>query len=138
MLEPSSVHINRRNILLFSSFSPVLFLRFPHFNCLGNQYIWPPWWLRRQRIFLQCGTPGFNLWVRKIHWGREWQPIPHFNCSLIQYIYSIPKGHCYGQMSDERKIKYVINVLAIHYITFNTIHSLNDIALLEMRTKCLY
>ena len=25
---------------------------------------------------LQCGRPGFNLWVRKIPWRRKWQPTP--------------------------------------------------------------
>ena len=32
--------------------------------------------------------PGFNVWVRKIPWRREWQPIPVF----------LP-GKCHGQMS---------------------------------------
>ena len=27
-----------------------------------------------KRICLQCRRPGFNLWVRKIPRGREWQP----------------------------------------------------------------
>ena len=31
------------------------------------------WWLRRQRICLQCGRPGFNPWVGKIPWKRKWQ-----------------------------------------------------------------
>ena len=26
-------------------------------------------------IFLQCWRLGFDPWVRKIHWRREWQPI---------------------------------------------------------------
>ena len=25
---------------------------------------------------LQCGRPGFNPWVRKSPWKREWQPTP--------------------------------------------------------------
>ena len=25
-----------------------------------------------------AGRPGFNPWVRKIPWGREWQPTPVF------------------------------------------------------------
>ena len=37
-----------------------------------------PWWLRQERIFLQCRRPGFDLWVRKIHSRREWQPTPVF------------------------------------------------------------
>ena len=35
-----------------------------------------PWWLRRQRICLQCGRPGFDPWVGKIPWRRAWQPSP--------------------------------------------------------------
>ena len=27
-------------------------------------------------VCLQCGRPGFNLWVRKIPWRRKWQPTP--------------------------------------------------------------
>ena len=29
------------------------------------------WWLRRERIHLQCGRPGFDPWVEKIPWSRE-------------------------------------------------------------------
>ena len=25
---------------------------------------------------LQCGRPGFDPWIRKIHWKRKWQPTP--------------------------------------------------------------
>ena len=31
-----------------------------------------PWWLRWWRICLQCSIPGFDPWVGKIPWGREW------------------------------------------------------------------
>ena len=33
---------------------------------------------RQWRICLQCKRPGFNPWVRKIPWRREWQPTPVF------------------------------------------------------------
>ena len=36
------------------------------------------WWLRWQRICLQCGRPGFDPWVRKIPWRREGLPTPVF------------------------------------------------------------
>ena len=36
----------------------------------------PPWWLRWQRICLQCRRPGFNPWIRKIPWRRQWHPTP--------------------------------------------------------------
>ena len=35
-----------------------------------------PWLLRRYRIRLQCGRPGFDPWVGKIPWRRVWQPTP--------------------------------------------------------------
>ena len=41
---------------------------------------------------LQCGRPGFDLWVRKIPWRRKWQPTPvllpgksHGQRSLVGY-----------------------------------------------------
>ena len=35
-------------------------------------------WLRWSRICLECRGPGFNLWVGKVPWRREWQPTPVF------------------------------------------------------------
>ena len=37
-----------------------------------------PWWLRKQRIYLQCRRPGFGPRVGKICWRREWQPASVF------------------------------------------------------------
>ena len=37
-----------------------------------------PWWLRRQRVHLQCRRLRFNPCVRKIPWRRPWQPTPVF------------------------------------------------------------
>ena len=34
--------------------------------------------LSRERICLQCGSPGFDPWVRKIRWRRERPPTPVF------------------------------------------------------------
>ena len=31
-----------------------------------------------KNIHLQCRTPQFNPWVRKIPWRREWEPTPVF------------------------------------------------------------
>ena len=42
------------------------------------QQFFVPLWLRRWRICLQCRRPGFDSWVRKIPWRREWQPTPVF------------------------------------------------------------
>ena len=50
------------------------------------------WWLRWQRIYLQCGRPGFDTWVGNIPWRRAWQPTPiflpgesHGQRSLVSY-----------------------------------------------------
>ena len=40
--------------------------------------IFTPWQLRWWRICLQCRKPGFDSWVRKIPWRREWQLTPVF------------------------------------------------------------
>ena len=37
-----------------------------------------PWWFRWLRICLQCKRLGFNPWVGKIPWRREWLPTPVF------------------------------------------------------------
>ena len=39
-------------------------------------YIGLSWWLRWEGICLQCRRPGFNPWVGKIPWRREWLPTP--------------------------------------------------------------
>ena len=48
-------------------------------------------------ICLQCGRPGFDIWVGKIPWRRKWQPTPvflpgesHGQRSLVDYS---PRGH---------------------------------------------
>ena len=62
--------------------------------CLLNHCLWIPWWLMSlpARIHLQCKRPGFNYWVGKISWRREWQPTPvifpgkfHGKRSLVGY-----------------------------------------------------
>ena len=35
-----------------------------------------PWWLRWQRICLQCRRPRFDPWVSKIPWRTPWEPTP--------------------------------------------------------------
>ena len=66
-------------------------------NLEKKQQHWWMQWLRQWRICLQCGRPGFDSWVRKIPWRREWQPTPiflpgesHEQRSLVGYH---PWGH---------------------------------------------
>ena len=42
-----------------------------HFSILGL-----PWWLRQERICLQCRRPRFGSWIRKVPWRRKWQSTP--------------------------------------------------------------
>ena len=56
-----------------------------------------PLWLRWYKICLQCRRLGFDFWVGKIPWRREWQPTPvflpgeiHGQKSLMGYS---PGGH---------------------------------------------
>ena len=63
------------------------------------------WWLKWQRICLQCWGPRFNPWVRKILWSRKWQPtsvfLPgefHGQRSLVSYI---PWGHKESYMAEQ-------------------------------------
>ena len=58
------------------------------------------WWLRQQRISLQCGRPGFDSLIGKISWRRAWQPTPvllpgesHGQRSLMDFS---PRGRRVG------------------------------------------
>ena len=64
---------------------------------LYGYFLGLPWWLRRQRICLQCGKPGLDPWAKKIPWRREGQPTllfmpgeSHGQRSLAGYS---PGGH---------------------------------------------
>ena len=37
-----------------------------------------PWSFRWNSIHLQCRRPGFDPWIGKISWRREWLPTPMF------------------------------------------------------------
>ena len=37
-----------------------------------------PWWLNGKESSCQCRRQGFDPWVEKIPWRREWQPTPVF------------------------------------------------------------
>ena len=44
----------------------------------SSRFVGLPWWLRWWRICLQWRRPGFDSWVGKTPWRREWQPTPVF------------------------------------------------------------
>ena len=42
------------------------------------QYSWVSLVAQEIKICLQCRRPGFDPWVGKIPWRREWKPTPVF------------------------------------------------------------
>ena len=58
-----------------------------------------PLWLSWKRIHLQCGRPGFNLWVGKIPWRRGRLPTPVFWPREFRGLYS-PWGHKESDMTE--------------------------------------
>ena len=55
---------------------------------LGFEYFGLLLWLSWQRIRLQCGRPGFDLWVGKIPGRREQLPTPVFWPGEFHGLYS--------------------------------------------------
>ena len=55
-----------------------------------------PWWLRWQRVCLQCKRPRFDAWVRKIPWRREWLPTP-----VILLVDYSPWGHKESDVTEQ-------------------------------------
>ena len=79
------------------------------------------WWLRWQRICLRCRRPGFNPWVRKIPWRREWQSTPVF----------LP-GEFHGQrslMGYKPGVAKSPTRLSVHTFTFTSVLSSQFVAL---------
>ena len=61
-------------------------------QCSSSKDMWLPWWLSGKESACQCRRCGFHLWVRKIPWRRNWQPMPvllprksHRQRSLVGY-----------------------------------------------------
>ena len=70
----------------------------------SNTNAWLPCWLSGKEFCCQCRRHGFNPWVGKILWRREWQPTPvflpgesHEQRSLVGYS---PKGHKETRLND--------------------------------------
>jgi len=48
--------------------------------------------LVKKKIPLQCGRPGFDPWVRKIHWRREKLPTPLFWPGEFHGVHAVTKS----------------------------------------------
>ena len=51
-----------------------------------------PWWLRWQRICLQCRRLRLDPWVRKIFWRREWLPTHSTPVFLLEEFWTEEPG----------------------------------------------
>ena len=80
----------------------VLFFCLQSFPASGS---WLPWWLRQERIGLPYRRPGFDPWVGKIPWRREWQPTPVFLPGKFQGQRSLadysPQGRKQSDMTEQ-------------------------------------
>ena len=73
------------------------------------------WWLRQQRICVQCSIPVFEPWVGKILWKRKWRStlvfLPrkfHGQRSLAGYS---PWGCKESNMTEQRTLLKFLNKL---------------------------
>ena len=88
-----------------------------------------PWWLRWQKICLQCRRPGFNAWLGKIPWRRKWQSTPvllpgksHGQRSLVGYS---PWGRKESD-TTERLHFHFPNRIRVSFILFNILSGGSD------------
>ena len=91
-----------------------------------------PWWLRWQRIRLQCKRPRFDPWVRKIPWRREWLPTPvilpgesHGQRSLGGYSpWSHTESDVTEQLNTEGHSYYPLSDSKLELFLFSSEHPL--------------
>ena len=86
---------------------------------LGSVFFFPnviivlwglPWWLRWQRICLQCGRPGFNPWVGKIPWRRSGYPLQYLENSMGRGAWQVQS------MGSQRvRIEQLSSIFHFHY-----------------------
>ena len=89
-----------------------------HTHILDWGIIACPWRLRWQRICLQCERPGFDPWVGKVPWRRQWLPNPLFWPGEFQQSMRLQKVnwanllftftfHCAGVLKPGGKWAYI-------------------------------
>ena len=68
------------------------------------------------RICLQCRKPGFDPWVEKIPWRREWQPTPVFLPGELNRQRSLVGYHQWGrkELDMTEQLTLIQNSLSCH------------------------
>ena len=84
------------------------------------------WWPRWYRIHLQCGRPGFDPWVGKIPWRREWQPTLVF---LPGEFHRQVLAQKYRSMEHDRKLRDKPTHLWLSVVVVVVVQSLSSVQL---------
>ena len=81
--------------------------------CMGS-----PRWCSGKESTCQCRRYGFDLWVKKLPWGRKWQPTPvflpgksHGRRSLAGYS---PWGHKELDMTETHTLLDIKNSIDLY------------------------
>ena len=67
------------------------------------------------RICLQCGRPGFEPWVGKIPWRREWQPTPVFWPGEFHELYG-PWGRKESDMTERPSLHFTSQITQKNFL----------------------
>ena len=106
-----------------------------------------PWWLRQYRICLQSRRPGFNPWIRKILWRREWLPtqvfLPgefHEQRNLVGYIQFMGSQRVKCNWVNQHIHKHSKNYMRYSTLHFKIGSALDDFAqlLAHVRVLCIF
>ena len=69
-------------------------------------------------LSLQCGRPGFDPWVGKIHWRRKWQPTPVFMSVKFHGLRSLvgysPWGH--KELDTTEQLHFHFEIAQLHML----------------------
>ena len=80
-------------------------------------------WSTETWMCLQCGRPGFDPWVGKIPWRRQWLPTPVFLPGEFQGLRSLvgysPWGHKELDMTEQLIVTHVKTWMNFENITLS-------------------
>ena len=64
-----------------------------------------PWWLRWLRICLKCGRPGFDPWMGKIPWRREWLATPVILAWSVPWTEELGRDRIHGVTKSRTQLE---------------------------------
>ena len=64
-----------------------------------------PWWLRWLRICLKCGRPGFDPWMGKIPWRREWLATPVILAWSVPWTEELVRDRIHGVTKSRTQLE---------------------------------